>query len=66
MKEELDENKPTAKKMELPEEFIYAIRIVDMAKKVNLKKDCDCDDLVRVIAKSFGEYKNKILKEIEK
>jgi hypothetical protein len=61
MKEILDENKPTAKEMGMSEELVYAVRIVEMMKKVDLSKDCDCDEVIRVIQKAFIEYKQKIL-----
>jgi len=61
MKETMDENKPTAKEMGLPEEFVYAARIVDILKKVDLGKNCDCEEVTRVIVKAFYEYKEKIV-----
>ena len=66
MKEILDENKPTAKEMNLSEEFIYATRIVETLRKVNLNKPCDVEESVRVIQKAFLEYKKKILLECMK
>lgn len=59
----MDENKPTASEMGIEEEFVYATRIVNMAKKVNLNKHCDSDEFIRVIVKAFLEYKNKIKHE---
>jgi hypothetical protein len=66
MKEIMDENKPTAKEMGLPEEFVYATRIVEMMRKVDLGKNCDCEEVTRVIAKAFIEFKEKILQDIQK
>ena len=60
MKENLDENPPTAKEMNLPEEFVYATRIVDMLSRVNLNRPCDVDESIRVIQKVFLEYKSKL------
>lgn len=59
MKETLDENKPTAKEMDLPEEFVYAKRIVDALSSINFKKQCDVDEAIHVIQKVFIEYKSK-------
>ena len=61
MKEILDENIPTAKEMNLPEEFVYATRIVNLLMKVDLKKPCDVEESIRVIQKAFIEYKKKIV-----
>lgn len=61
MKEYLDENKPTAKEMNLSEEFVYATRIVDMIKKVDLNKECDVIESIKMIQKTFLEYKEKNL-----
>lgn len=60
MKENLDENLPTAKEMNLPDEFVYATRIVNMLRKVNLNKQCDIDESIRIIQKVFLEYKSKL------
>ena len=60
MKEELDEKSPTASEMNLPEEYVYAIRIINILKNVNLNKKCDEDEAIRAIAKTFIEFKNKI------
>lgn len=59
MKENLDENKPSAKEIHLPEEFVYATRIVDMIKKVDLNKECDVIESIKMIQKTFLEYKDK-------
>ncbi len=60
MKEIMDDNKPTAKEMNLSEEFVYATRIVNMLSKVDLRKSCDVNESIRMIQKTFLEYKNKI------
>lgn len=62
MKETLDENKPTAKEMNLPDEFVYATRIVNALSKIDFKKSCDLEEATRMITKAFVEYKDKILK----
>lgn len=62
MKDNLDENKPTANEMNLPEEFVYATRIIDMLKKVDLNKECDVIESIKIIQKSFLEYKEKLNK----
>lgn len=64
MKEILDENKPTAKEMNLPEEFVYSKRIIDVLSKIDFNKKCDVDEAIHVIQKVFIEYKNKFIKEI--
>jgi len=56
----IDDTKPTAKDMGLTEEFVYATRIVDMIKKVDLYKECDRNEAINVIMKAFIEYKSKI------
>jgi len=61
MKEELDENRPTAKEMNLSEEFVYATRIVNLLRKVDLSKPCDQEESIKVIQKAFIEFKNKIV-----
>jgi hypothetical protein len=63
MKEKMDENKPTAKEMGMPEEYVYAARIVSALSKVDLKKQCDFDEAVKVIEKAFLEYKRKFTSE---
>ncbi len=60
MKEKLDENIPTAKEMNLSEEFVYATRILDMIKKIDLNKDCDVFESIKMIQRTFLEYKSKI------
>ena len=60
MKEILDENKPTAIEMNLSDEFVYATRIVDMMRKVDLNRPCDVEESIRIIEKTFIEYKSKI------
>lgn len=62
MKDNLDENKPTAREMNLSEEFVYATRIVDMIKKVDLNKECDVIESIKIIQKVFLEYKQKLVK----
>jgi hypothetical protein len=62
MKEIMDERLPTAKEMDLNEEFVYASRIVNMLKKVDLNKDCDVNESIKLIERAFLEYKNKISK----
>lgn len=54
------EDKPTAEEMGLTNEFVYATRIVDMLRKVDLNKPCDVEESIRVIEKVFIEFKNKI------
>jgi hypothetical protein len=61
MKEIMDDNKPTAQEMGMSEEFVYATRIVEVLKKVDLNKPCDIRESVMVIQKAFLEYKKKIL-----
>lgn len=61
MKEIMDENKPTAQEMGMSEEFVYATRIVEMLRKVDLTKPCDIRESIMVIQKAFIEYKEKIL-----
>lgn len=62
MKEIMD-NKPTAKEMNLPDEFVYATRIVNSLSKVDLTKPCDIEESVRMVTKAFLEYKEKIEKK---
>ena len=61
MKEINDDCPPTAKEMNLSEEFVYATRIVSMLRKTNLSTQCDVDEAIRVIQKAFIEYKGKIV-----
>lgn len=63
MKEIMDENKPTAQEMGMTDEFVYATRIVDVLRKVNLSKPCDVRESIMVIQKAFLEYKKKILEQ---
>jgi hypothetical protein len=65
MKEELDENMPTAKEMKLPEEFVYATRVVDVLRKVDLKKPCDIEESIRVVQKAFVEFRKKIENDLQ-
>lgn len=60
MKEIMDDNKPTAKEMNLPEEFVYATRIVNTLSKIDFSKSCDIEEAVKVVTKVFVEYKEKI------
>jgi hypothetical protein len=62
MKEKMDEKLPTAKEMNLSEEFVYASRIVNMLKKVDLNKECDVNESIKLIERTFIEYKNKLSK----
>ena len=64
MKETMDENKPTAKEMNLPEEFVYATRIVNTLSKIDFTKPCDIEEAVKVVTKVFIEYKEKIKKDL--
>lgn len=64
MKNELDEIKPTANEMGLPDEFVYARRVVEVMSRVNFKSKCDVDESVLVIMKAFTEFKNKIINQI--
>ena len=57
------EGRPTAKDMGMSEEFVYATRIVNLMLKVDLSKECDRNEAIRVIQKAFIEYKDKIIDE---
>jgi len=57
---EISEIPPTAQEMNLPDEFVYAVRIINVLKKVDLSKECDQEESIRMIQKAFIEYKNKI------
>lgn len=57
---EISEIPPTAEEMNLPDEFVYAVRIINVLKKVDLSKECDQEESIRMIQKAFIEYKNKI------
>jgi len=66
MEIDFNENeRPTAKEMNLSEEFVYATRIVDMLMKVNLSKECDRNESIRIIEKAFREYKDKIIHDFK-
>jgi len=55
------EGRPTAKEMDLSEEFVYATRIINMVLKIDLSVECDKNEAIRSIERAFVEYKNKIL-----
>ena len=54
------DGKPTSKDMNLSDEFVYATRIVDMLMKIDLRKECDRNESIKMIERAFKEYKNKI------
>ena len=60
-----DDEKPTAKEMNLSDEFVYAVRIVDILRKVDLTKPCDQEESIRVIQKAFIEFKKKIENDLQ-
>jgi hypothetical protein len=64
MKTEMDENKPTAKEMNLPEEFVYATRIVNTLSKIDFSKPCDIEEAVKMVTKVFVEYEEKIKNDL--
>lgn len=66
MKDELDEIKPTANEMGLPDEYVYAKRVIDVMKNINFKSKCDVDESILVVMKAFTEFKNKIINQIQK
>lgn len=47
---------------ELSVEFIYSVRIVNALSKINLNLDCDKNEAVKMIERTFEEYKDKISK----
>lgn len=64
----MDENnmdiiEPKASEMKMPEEFVYAARIVKALSKLNLEKPCERDEAITAIERTFYEYKDKILKK---
>lgn len=40
-------------------EFIYAVRIVESLSKVNLKLECDRLEAIKMLERTFQEYKEK-------
>lgn len=60
----MENERPTAKEMKLEEEFVYAARIVDALKNIDLNKDCDRDEAIRAIGSVFIEYKSKIIQTL--
>ena len=48
------------KETDLSVEFIYSTRIVDALSKINLKVDCDKQEAIKMIERTFNEYKEKI------
>jgi len=55
------ENRPTAEEMDLPIEFVYSTRIVEMLRKVDLNNECDVRESIKMIEKAFFDYRLKIL-----
>ena len=51
---------------ELTMEFIYATRIVEALSKVNLKTECDQMESIKMIERSFLEFKNKLTDQVDK
>lgn len=47
---------------ELSVEFIYSVRIVNALSKINLNLDCDKNEAVKMIERTFEEYKERISK----
>jgi hypothetical protein len=47
---------------ELSVEFIYSVRIVNALSKINLNLDCDKNEAVKMIERTFEEYKERIFK----
>lgn len=41
-------------------EFVYSVRIVEALSKINLNVDCDKQEAIKVIERTFKEYKEKI------
>jgi len=41
-------------------EFVYSVRIVEALSKINLSVDCDKQEAIKVIERTFKEYKEKI------
>jgi hypothetical protein len=50
------------KDTDLSVEFIYSVRIVDALSKINLNLDCDKNEAVKMIERTFEEYKEKFTK----
>jgi hypothetical protein len=50
------------KDTELTLEFIYSVRIVESLSKVNLKTDCDKQEAIKMLERTFLEYKEKLNK----
>lgn len=41
-------------------EFVYSVRIVEALAKINLNIDCDKNEAIKMIERTFNEYKEKI------
>ena len=43
-------------------EFIYSLRIVESLSKINLKVECDKNEAIKMLERTFEEYKEKLPK----
>jgi len=58
--ENVDISQLKATEMKMSEEFVYAVRIVEALSKLNLSNNCEKNEAIIAIEKTFLEYKNKI------